>query len=120
MATCIAFLRVPDIAHTINWYQGIGFQCTGTHQEPGCELDWAMIAWKGAAFMLYPGGRAAAQTKDAGLYLETESIDPMIQVLKERNADIIEINERTEYAKREIVIRDLNGFQVTFSCDARK
>ena len=43
MASCLSFLRVPDIARTIGWYQEIGFTCMGTHQEPGCDLDWALM-----------------------------------------------------------------------------
>ena len=67
--------------------------------------------------MLYPEGRNDyAVRKDAGLYFVVESIDPIIEVIKEK-AEIIEINPRTEYGKREIVFKDVNGFQVTFGCN---
>ena len=83
MATCISFLRVPDIAQTINWYERIGFKCVGKHQEPGCALDWAMLDLEGATFMLYPDERSTiSKDKDAGLYFYMKSIDELIEVLK--------------------------------------
>ena len=38
------------------------------------------------------------------------------EVIK-KNAEVIEVNPGTEYGKKEIVFRDINGFQVTFGCD---
>jgi hypothetical protein len=118
MASCISFLRVADILKTIKWYESIGFECVGTHQEPGCELDWAMLDWQGARFMLYPEGREGHDgTKDAGLYFNVESIDALIGIIKAK-AELIEINPKTEYGAKEIVFRDVNGFQITFGCVA--
>lgn len=120
MATCISFFRVPDISQTIKWYEDIGFKCLDTHQEPGCEIDWALLDWEGAQFMLYPeGNKNRAEQKDAGMYFTVESIDDMIKVLQEK-AEIIEINPETEYGRKEIVFKDLNGFQVTFGCEPDK
>ena len=90
------------------------------HQEPGCELDWALLDWEGAQFMLYPEGDGDYQKqKDAGLYFTVISIDKIIDVIKE-NAEVIEINPETEYGRKEIVFKDINGFQVTFGCDPDK
>jgi catechol 2,3-dioxygenase-like lactoylglutathione lyase family enzyme len=120
MAVCLPFLRVSDISKTLEWYQGIGFKCLGTHEEPGCGLDWALLDWDGAQFMLYPEGRKEyAERKNAGLYFSVESIEAIIEALKEK-AEIIEINPETEYGKKEVVFKDLNGFQVTFGCDPDK
>lgn len=117
MAVCLSFLRVPDVSKALEWYQSIGFKCLGTHGEPGCGLDWALMDWDGAQFMLYPEGREEyAERKDAGLYFIVESIDAIAEVLKGK-AEIIEINPETEYGKKEIVFKDLNGFQVTFGCE---
>jgi catechol 2,3-dioxygenase-like lactoylglutathione lyase family enzyme len=121
MATCLSFLRVPDIATTVQWYEHLGFKCLGTHQEPGCELDWAILEFDDAAFMLYPDERQEVpKAKDAGLYFKMPSIDELIVKLKSVNAHIIEVNEETEYGRREVVFKDLNGFQVTFSCEPGK
>lgn len=115
MAACLSFLRVPDISKTVRWYEQLGFVCLGTHQEPGCDLDWALLDWEGASFMLYPEGREAAAAKDAGLYFKVDSLDDINKALGGK-VEIIERTERTEYGRKEIVFKDLNGFQVTFSC----
>jgi hypothetical protein len=121
MAECLAFLRVADITNTVEWYEHIGFRCLGTHQEPGCELDWALLGLDGASFMLYPGSeKYLSHERDAGLYFKLREIDSVTAKLKTLSADIIEIVEETEYGRREIVIRDINGFQVTFSCEPTK
>ena len=122
MAKCVAFLRVPDIAQTIAWYTSIGFTCTGTNHiwEPGCELNWAEMNWEGATFMLYPSGHEKKSTvKDAGLYFDLESIDGIAERLR-GIATIIETTEETFYGRKEVVFKDLNGFQITFSCEAKK
>lgn len=48
MATNLLFLRITNITATLQWYQSIGFRCLGTYQEPGCEIDWALLDWEGA------------------------------------------------------------------------
>jgi catechol 2,3-dioxygenase-like lactoylglutathione lyase family enzyme len=115
-AQCLSFLRVPDVSVTVDWYKSIGFTCLGTHEEPGCGVDWALMDWKGAQFMLYPEGHTTRDSRDAGLYFAVDSIDSIAAVIKAK-ADVIEENPGTEYGKKEIVFRDINGFQVTFGCD---
>lgn len=115
-AQCLSFLRVPDVSATVDWYKDLGFECLATHEEPGCGLDWALMDWQGARFMLYPEGRKTHDRKDAGLYFVVDSIDSIADVIKSK-AEVIDENPRTEYGKKEIVFRDLNGFQVTFGCD---
>lgn len=85
--------------------------------EPGCGLDWALLDWEGARFMLYPeGSEDAGIRKDAGLYFVVDSIDDLIEPIKAK-AEVIEINPETGYGNKEIVFKDLNGFQVTFGCE---
>ncbi|HTF20270.1 MAG TPA: glyoxalase superfamily protein [Chryseolinea sp.] len=115
-AQCLPFLRVPDVGSTVDWYKQIGFVCLATHEEPGCGLDWALMDWRGAQFMLYPEGQTTRDKKDAGLYFVVDSIDSIVDTIK-ANAGEVEINPQTEYGKKEIVFRDVNGFQVTFGCD---
>jgi catechol 2,3-dioxygenase-like lactoylglutathione lyase family enzyme len=117
MAMCLSFLRVPDVEETLNWYLDLGFKCLGTHTEPGCAMDWALLDWDGAQFMLYPEGNNDPHiTKCAGLFFIVESIDALIEPFTAR-AEIVEVNRITEFGEKEIVFKDLNGFQVTFGCD---
>ncbi len=122
MAICVPFLAVPDIAQTIKWYESIGFKCTGTNHiwEPGCELNWAELDWEGATFMIGPDVRSMIpEIKGIGLYFQVESIDKIIEALTGR-AEIIEINPETFYGRKEVVFKDINGLQVTFSCEPDK
>lgn len=119
MTLCIPFLRVTDIATTIRWYEQIGFACTGTHQEPGCDLDWAQLEYDDAVFMLYPAGRTGPAEKDAGLFFILSSIEGIAEKLR-RHVVRIEETEQTEYGMKEVVFWDLNGFQVTFGCEVNK
>ena len=117
MAICLSFLRVPDVEKALNWYIDLGFKCLAIHTEPECGLDWALLDWDGAQFMLYPDGADdPSAAKDAGLYFVVDSIDNLIKPITAR-AEVIEANRITDFGKKEIVLRDLNGFQVTFAHD---
>lgn len=117
MAICLSFLRVPDVEKTLNWYLNLGFKCLGTHTEPGCDMDWALLDWDGAQFMLYPDGNVdPGSPKYAGLYFVVDSIDNIIEPIMAM-ADVVEVNRITDFGKKEIVFKDLNGFQVTFAHD---
>jgi hypothetical protein len=65
--------------------------------------------------MLYPD-EATSKIKNAGLYFMMNSISEFLAVLKEKS-EIIEITEKTAYGRKEIVFKDINNFQVTFSCE---
>jgi hypothetical protein len=120
MATCVPFLRVPDIAQAIQWYESIGFKCTATNHvwEPDCELNWAELDWEGATFMLYPYDQQHISTiRDAGLYFKTDSIDGLAEKLRDVVKEL-DVEEKTFYGRKEIVFEDLNHFIITFSCEA--
>ena len=120
MATCIPFLGVNNMAHTINWYTYIGFTCTGTNLgwDPDAELNWAQLEWEGAAIMLFPSQKEMipGHIRDAGLYFKVKSIAGLIPRLQQC-ARIIELTEQTFYGKQEVTFEDLNGFRVTFSAE---
>lgn len=119
MTRCVPFIRVPDIAATIKWYESIGFTCTGTNHiwEPGGELNWAEMNLNGAAFMLYPEApENNSATRDAGLYFHLETMEGLSEKLKGK-AKSIEETEKTFYGRKEIGFEDLNGYPITFSCE---
>lgn len=117
MASLLPFIRVPDVGFAKAWYENIGFTCLGTHEEPGCGMDWAMMNFDGAHFMLYAQAVNTVQNaNNCGLYFKLESIEGMKEAL-EGKAKIIEVMERTEYGRREVTIHDCYGFQITFSSD---
>lgn len=117
MASVLPFIRVPDVDFTKTWYESIGFTCINTHEEPGCGLDWAMMCWDDAHFMLYAQlENTIANANNCGLYFNMDTLDGLEKRL-EGNATIIEIVDRTEYGRKEITFYDCNGFQVTFSSE---
>ncbi|WP_410221176.1 VOC family protein [Pedobacter sp.] len=117
MTTILPFIRVRDVGYAKSWYESIGFSCVGTHEEPDCGLDWAMMCWGDAMFMLYPLlENTIENANNCGLYFKMESIAGLQEKL-EGKANIIEIVSETEYGRKEITFHDCYGFQVTFSSE---
>lgn len=117
MATLLPFLRVPDMVKTLQWYINIGFNCIATHEEPGCAIDWALLDWQGARFMLYPHlQKTIPDAYNSGLYFQMENVDGLLEKLQP-HANVFEVVEQTEYGRKEITFYDCNNFQVTFSCE---
>jgi hypothetical protein len=117
MAILLPFFRVPDVGFAKSWYESIGFDCIGTHAEPGCGLDWAMMSWNDTSFMLYAQmENTIRDANNCGLYFKMDSIEGLQQKL-EGKARIIEVIEETEYGRMEVTFHDCYGFQITFSSD---
>ncbi len=119
MAQCVSFLKVADVAATIKWYENIGFQCTATNHiwEPDdSELNWAEMAWENATFMLGPDERGIiSEKKDTSLWFNVDAIEDIIEILKEKDISI-DIEPETFYGRKVVSFKDLNGFEVSFSC----
>ena len=117
MTTILPFIRVPDVDFTKSWYESIGFKCIGIHEEPGCGLDWALMCWDDAMFMLYvQSENTITNANNCGLYFKMDTIDGLQKKI-EGKAKIIEIVAKTEYGRKEITFHDCNGFQITFSSE---
>lgn len=118
MTALIPFVRVPDVKYAKSWYESIGFKCIATHEEPECGLDWAMMCWEDALFMLYVQlENTISNANNCGLYFKMDTITGLYEKLKGK-ARIIEIIDKTEYGRKELTFHDCNGFQVTFSCES--
>ena len=117
IAVCIPFLIVDDIGGTIKWYEKIGFKCTATNHiwEPDCELNWARIEWRAAAFMIGPDERKVkSNAKDAGLWFNVQSVDEVVDSLIQEGISF-DTEEETFYGRKVISFKDINGFTVSFS-----
>ena len=80
--------------------------CTNHIWEPDCELNWAELEWEGATFMIGPDIRSVVpEMKGIGLEFQVESINEIIEVLKER-VETIEINLETFYGRKEVRFKD--------------
>ena len=122
MAECVPFLQVRNIDQTIKWYEDIGFKCTATNHiwEPDCELNWARLEWKGAAFMIGPDEREViTNNKDTGIWFNVDTVDDILENLESKDIKT-DIEPETFYGRKVVAFKDINGFQVSFSCEVIK
>ena len=111
--TVTPMIHVPDIKATMEWYKAIGFAVRSTDEEYG-ELHWALLSFGDGHVMFNAGGRCSAEDRrEVDLYIETENIDDLYQRLKDRVV-VREEPHDTFYGMREFIVRDINGFWVTF------
>ena len=97
----------------------MGFECTATNHvwEPDCELNWARLEWKGAAFMIGPNERnSTPDKKDSSLWFNVDSVDDIIEILK-RNDIKMDIEPETFDGRKVVSFSDLNRFTISFSCE---
>jgi ankyrin repeat protein/catechol 2,3-dioxygenase-like lactoylglutathione lyase family enzyme len=121
-------LCVRDMAETIAWYQAIGFELAGSHGEGGV-LDWASLCFGKTEIMLVP---SATPTSSLSLWINTDRIDDLYAVLKQRQlerAQAVLDGETVEgpevkftqdlytafYGQREFCLRDPNGVDINFA-----
>jgi hypothetical protein len=111
-------VHVPDVRATMEWYQAIGFTVVNFNEEDGV-IDWAMLSFGDGTVMFSAGGQPSqAHRREVDLYVQAEGIDDLHQRLKER-VDIVETPHDTIYGMRELIIRDLNRFWITFGQEIR-
>lgn len=106
-------IHVPDVAATAEWYRALGFEVTGTAHD-GVEMTWAQLTLGATQVMLNCGGRPADyDRRDVDLYVATDDVEAFRRRLDGR-IELIEDLHDTFYGMREFIIRDPNGFWITF------
>jgi uncharacterized glyoxalase superfamily protein PhnB len=106
-------IHVPDVRVTVAWYQSVGFEIVQTHEDEG-EMNWALMSFGDGHVMFNAGGaRGAATRREVDLYIDTEKVEDLYQRIKGR-VDVQEGIHDTFYGMREFIVRDVNGFWVTF------
>ncbi len=114
MPRVVPMVNVPDVKATIAWYESIGFTVRGTHEEPNCQMDWASLLLGSSEVMFSAGGRpATSPRRDVDLYVHVDDVDERFEVVAKK-ADVVEAPHATEYGMREFIVKDLNGFWLTF------
>ena len=92
----VPMFHVPDVRKTVDWYRELGFDVTVTYDDGGEGLSFAMVAFGSGEVMFSSGGTSVKERRrDADLYVYTDGVDAF-------------------YGMREILVRDVNGFWVTF------
>lgn len=108
-------IHVPDVLATVNWYQNIGFSVIDTYDDSEGGLSFAILAFDNSEVMFNSGGQpSTARRREVDLYIYSENVDDLFSHLKSQ-AQVIKDPHDTFYGMREFIIRDLNGFWITFA-----
>jgi uncharacterized glyoxalase superfamily protein PhnB len=106
-------IHVVDVLKTTRWYESIGFTLLDIVEDDG-QAVWAVVSFGRGRVMFNAGGRASkADRREVDLYVDTEAVDQLYGTLKGR-VEVREEPHDTFYGMREFVIRDINGFWLTF------
>jgi uncharacterized glyoxalase superfamily protein PhnB len=110
----VPMLHVPDVRRTVDWYTDIGFEVKATYGDAGGGLSFAIVSFGAGDVMFSSGGQLSSKhRRDVDLYAYTEEIDEFYDRIKDR-IEIIEAPHDMFYGMREVIVRDLNGFWITF------
>ncbi len=109
----VPMIHVPDVSATAEWYTSIGFKQIRHNEEDG-EINWALLTFGNSELMLQAGGKASVDhRREVDLYIHTDNIEDMHRRLKDR-VQLVEDLHDTFYGMREFILRDINGFWITF------
>ncbi|HEX7123964.1 MAG TPA: ankyrin repeat domain-containing protein [Gemmatimonadaceae bacterium] len=125
-------IGVSDVNATVAWYQSIGFELRGSHEENGV-MNWAAVGFGKAILMFTSSGSDARYDRiRLSLWIDTDRLDELYAALKERQlarsravlagepTDIPEVRFTADlytavYGQREFGIRDPNGVEIMFA-----
>ena len=111
---CVPMIHVPDVQATASWYETIGFRIVQTAGGEDGGLSFARLAYGDSEVMFNVGGvPSSARRREVDLYVYAEDVDGLHATLKDR-VDIFKEPHDTFYGMRELIVRDLNRFWITF------
>ena len=117
----VPMIHVADVNSTAQWYASIGFEIRNVNRE--CDdgpIDWALVRLGQSDIMFSAGGQASsAPRREFDLYTHVDDVDALRRRL-DGKAEIVEDLHDTFYGMREFIIRDCNGFWITFGQTAVK
>ena len=107
-------IHVPDVRTTAAWYETIGFTLLESFGDGGEGASFAILSAGNTRLMLNQGGRpSTAARREVDLYVDTERVDQLFASLRDR-VEVVAGLDDTDYGMREFIIRDPNGFWITF------
>lgn len=111
----VPMIHVPDVRATVDWYQTIGFKVVAAYgNETADGMSFAIVSFGESEVMFNQGGETSTKRRrEVDLYVYTDDVDELYARLKDR-VDVVEGPHNTFYGMREIIIRDLNRFWITF------
>jgi Domain of unknown function (DUF3471) len=110
----VPMIHVTDVRATVDWYESIGFTATATYGDDSDGLSFAMLSFGSSEVMFNEGGQPSTRhRREVDLYVYTDNVDDLYGRLKDR-VEVVEGPHDTFYGMRELIIRDLNRFWITF------
>ena len=111
----VPMIHVPDVRATVEWYKSIGFEVVATYaDETGEGLSFGIVSFGSSQVMFNQDGETSEKhRREVDLYVYTDGVDKLYEDLKER-VEVVEGPHDTFYGMREVIIRDLNRFWITF------
>lgn len=110
----VPMFHVPDVRRTVDWYRDIGFAVTVTYDDNAGGLSFAIVSFGATEVMFNSGGALSSRhRRDVDLYAYIEDVDGFHAQIKDR-VEIVEAPHNMFYGMREVIVRDLNGFWITF------
>jgi len=111
--TVVPMIHVPDVSATVKWYTSIGFELVRQNEEDD-EINWARLSYGNSEVMFDSGGKSSlTPRREVDLYISTDQVGDLYQRLKDR-IQVVEDLHDTFYGMREFIVRDNNGFWITF------
>jgi hypothetical protein len=110
-----AILKAADVAKTIEWYQGVGFELRRVYPETG-QPTWCELARDGVVLQFlagqtpWPGPPSFTGT----IYFRPESVEGFYEQIKDHTEPAWGPEVR-EWGMREVGLHDPNGYFLTFT-----
>jgi hypothetical protein len=110
----VPMFHVPDVRQTVDWYRAIGFDVTSTYDDNSGGLSFAdRFVWGKRSDVQLRRRLSSDHRREVDLYAYAEDVDNLYDQIKER-VEIVEGPHNMFLRMREIILRDLNGFWITF------
>ena len=111
-------IHVPDVKAAVDWYKSIGFTVLAEHEIEG-EVVFGVVSFGAGWVYFNEGGKPSnADRREIDLYVSVDDVQKAYDGMKGR-VDVRSDLEETFYGSREFIIRDLNGFWITFGQDLK-
>jgi hypothetical protein len=111
----VPMIHVPDVRATVDWYESIGFNVVATYgNETADGFSFAIVSFGDREVMFNQDGETSDKwRREVDLYVYADDVDEIYSRLKDR-VDVVEGPHNTFYGMREVIIRDINRFWITF------
>lgn len=110
-------IHVQDVRATVEWYERLGFQVHATYENGAGGLSFGIVTFGDSQVMFNQGGRVStADRREVDLYVYADDLERHYERLRTL-VPIMEPPHDTDYGMREFLLRDCNGFWITFGRD---